>query len=361
MEAALVVTPIESHHSISVYLSSHGIHNLTETAWCSMLVQAKDMIETAKKNGVIVRVAENFFRFPIDRFAQKLKESGYIGSIDRIFCYNDHTGFHNNSRWIRFAGSHPLWVQSLQHTMKTGEFHSKPQRFHQDETFRANFFAFPHQLMVIDQAANIKGFLGRQTRPGYTEWQGEYGTLVSPGMTSTTAPAAYYKDGTVTSRDRVPLVTQSELRYCSPESFAKYGSSPDVISEVVNEYEGHHWVRTYAETPKGVIEHRNPFRSDEPSKHRLKEYGACIMGHIVDFSLAVRGIAESEFDEHDALMSMMMSIGAQESALREGQRIALPLSGDLESEDRIRNRIKEKYGVDPLDVEGMLRISYPKP
>ena len=28
MEAALVVTPIPSHHSISVYLSSHGIHNM---------------------------------------------------------------------------------------------------------------------------------------------------------------------------------------------------------------------------------------------------------------------------------------------------------------------------------------------
>ena len=31
MDAALVVTPVESHHSISVCLASDGIHNLTET------------------------------------------------------------------------------------------------------------------------------------------------------------------------------------------------------------------------------------------------------------------------------------------------------------------------------------------
>lgn len=361
MEAALVVTPIESHHSISVYLSSHKIHNLTETPWCSMLAQAEDMVNTAKRNDVTVRVAENFFRFPIDRFAQVLKENGYLGNIGRIFCYNDHTGYHNNSRWIRFAGTHPLWVQSVQHTMNTGAFYSKPQRFHQDETFRANFFAFPEDFMVIDQAANIKGFLGRQTRPGYTEWHGEYGTLVSQGVTSTTAPATYYKDGSITTADPVPLKTTSELRFCSPQSFEQYKSSPDVISEVVNEYEGHHWIRTYADTPKGIIEYRNPFRSAQPSKHRLKEYGACIMGHIVDFTLAVRGLAESEFDEQDALMSMMMSIGAQESALRDGERIQLPLTGGLESEQIIRKRIQDKYGIDPLDVEGMLGISYPKP
>ena len=31
MEAAIVITPVESHHSISCYLSAHGIHNLVET------------------------------------------------------------------------------------------------------------------------------------------------------------------------------------------------------------------------------------------------------------------------------------------------------------------------------------------
>ena len=72
MEAALVVTPIPSHHSISVYLSRNGIHSMCETTWCSTLAQARQMMQTASDNNVIVRVAENFFRFSIDRFAQTL-------------------------------------------------------------------------------------------------------------------------------------------------------------------------------------------------------------------------------------------------------------------------------------------------
>jgi hypothetical protein len=278
MEAALVVTPIESHHSISVYLSSNGIHNLTETAWCSMLSQARQMIDTARNHSVIVRVAENFFRFPVDRFSQRLKESGYIGEIHRIFSYNDHTGYHNNSRWIRFAEAHPLWVQAVYHTMKTGEFHSTPQRFHTDESFRSHYYGFPDNLLVIDQAANIKGFLGRQTRPGYNEWQGEYGTLVHRGAVSTQAPATYYRDGEVNSPGRIPLRSETELRFCSPESLAQYGSHADHISEVINEYDGHNWIRIYAETSQGLIEYRNPLMTEQPSKHRLNEYSAGIMG-----------------------------------------------------------------------------------
>ena len=97
MEAALVVTPIPSHHSISVYLSRNGIHSMCETTWCSILAQARQMMQTASDNNVIVRVAENFFRFSIDRFAQTLRvrDTRYIlkgfaiPNIRLIFLFTD--------------------------------------------------------------------------------------------------------------------------------------------------------------------------------------------------------------------------------------------------------------------------------
>ena len=85
MEAGLIVVPVPAHHSLSVYLSSHGIHNHCETSWCSMVVQGRQMIEAARANGVVARVGENFFRFAIDRFAQKVREVGCIGRIGRVF------------------------------------------------------------------------------------------------------------------------------------------------------------------------------------------------------------------------------------------------------------------------------------
>ncbi|MCE2473589.1 MAG: hypothetical protein J4G18_17160, partial [Anaerolineae bacterium] len=70
---------------------------------------------------------------------------------------------------------------------------------------------------------------------------------------------------------------------------------------------------------------------------------------------------ESEYTDEDALMAMMMEVATRESALHDGYRLSLPLEGELESEVLLRAAEKERYGVDPLDIEGMLAISYPRP
>ena len=341
MEAALVVTPVPSHHSISMYLSSHGIHNLAETTWCSLVAQARQMIETARTNGVVVRVGENFFRFPIDRIVQLLKKQDFIGDIHRIMCYDDHTGYHNNSRWIAFAGAHPHSVQAIEHTMPTAAFHSTPQRFHDHETYRARFFLFPETLMVVDHASNGKGFLGRHPRPGYTEWQGERGTIVY---------AAHE-----------PWHGQAEIRYCSDQALATGRGVHDCTFPIVQESEEGNWTRTYVDLPSGRVEYVTPFRPVEAAQHFLNWYSAPIMDHIVDFCLAVRGLQPSEFDEQDAMMSLMMDVGARESVLNDGKRIPLPLAGDIEADRVAREYLRHQLGVDPMDVEGMLAISYPKP
>jgi len=355
MEAAIVVTPVESHHSISVFLSSNGIHNLVETTWSSMVCQSKDMISKARENNVLTRVAENFFRFPVDRFSQVVRDCNYLGRIGRIISYADHTGYHNNSRWLAFAKCHPQWVQCIEHSMSHPAFYSAPQRYHTEEKLNARFFGFPGDFLVTDiGSGHVKGHLGRHARPGYTEWHGEIGTLVHY------APKANWGE------------EQTELRRCSESKLAPAqeesgnffgGGYTDEITPVVYEYENEFWTGCYADTPTGRIEYKNPISSAGKVGAVAGRgwYGVPVMGHIIDFVLAIRGLRNSEFTDEDALMSEMMEIGAKESALNEGKRIKLPVAGDLESDAITRETLRKKYGVDPLDVEAMLSISYPRP
>ena len=358
MEGAIVVTPVESHHSLSVYLSSHGIHNMVETQWCSMVSQAREMIRVAKQHHVIVRVAENFIRFAPDRFALAVRQSGWIGRIGRIFSYNDHTGYHNNSRWLAFAGCHPDWVQCLEHVMFPPAFYFTPERRMDKETLTARFFHFPNDFVVLDtNAGNIKGLLGRHPRPGYTEWQGERGTLV-------------YRN--YLRRPDDPATTpQTELRrvpdaHLAPAQEAagqlSGGGMADEIAPVLLDYEGDCWVGCYAETSAGRIAYHPPLRlaGQKWEKVGIQNW-VSVVETVADFVLAVRGLRPSDFTAEDALMSEMMEIGARESALQEGRRIRLPMEGDLESDARERERQRQKFGVDPLDVEAMLSISFPRP
>ena len=185
------------------------------------------MVSQARESNVIGRVAENFLRFPIDRFSQVLRDSGYLGRIGRIFSYADHTGYHNNSRWIASAQSHPLWVQSI----GTAPFHSQPQQYHDKETFRGRYFLFPSNLLVIDSAANVKGFPGRHPRPGYTEWQGERGTLVHRAHLTafTGSTPVFSEDGKIIDRDPPSKRWddyETELHYCSAEKIHHEGDAP---------------------------------------------------------------------------------------------------------------------------------------
>ena len=342
IEAALVVAPIDLHHAVSCYLSEHGIHQLVETSMSSTLLQAQEMVSTAHKHNVILRIAENFFRFPFDRIAKAIADTGFIGPIKRVSCFHDHTGYHNNSRWIKFYDAYPQVAQAIYHEMPTEGHYEAPHRYHTSEMYRAHFFFFPDDRLIIDHAGNIKGLLGRYPRPGYTEMNGSRGTI-----------ARWAK---------AKWQGEAEVRYCSDEALLRDGIA-DEIFPIEHRIEDGCWTAEYVDLPIGRVEYVNPFRPGDASAiHGTRDYyAAAVMSHIVDFALAVRGEAESEYTAEDAVMAMMMEVAVRESAMRNGERMALPLSGELKSETDALAALREKHGVDPLDVEAMLGVAAPRP
>ncbi|UCH24718.1 MAG: Gfo/Idh/MocA family oxidoreductase [Trueperaceae bacterium] len=348
MEAAFVVTPVPSHHSIACYLLSHGVHVNVETSMCSLLAQAQDMVKTAREHRAILRVAENFFRFPFDRMMKLVAQDGFIGPVKRLTCWHDHTGYHNNSRWIHFFESYPTAVQSIEHTMPTVPHNEMVHRHHVSETYRARFFWFPDDnpdgALVIDHAGNIKSMLGRYPRPGYTELAGARGSIMQE------AGLDWHGIG--------------EVRYCTDRSLM-HGAEADLHYPIVHVGDGNDWFSSHVDLPTGRLEYQNPYRIGNPEHigtgHRRDYYRAAVVGHIVDFVDSVRGTKAPEYTDEDAMMAMMMEVAARESTMQEGKRLQLPLEGDLESEEVLRAKERANYGVDPLDIEGMLAISYPRP
>ena len=346
MEAAVVTAPVEVHHAISCYLSENGIHSVTETSMADTLAQAQDMVRVAKKARVVMRVGEQFFRLPFERLAQRVAKTGFLGPIRRIISTFDHTGYHNNSSWVVFYGAHPLTAQAVEHTMPVAPHHSMAHRFHTQETFHAHFYTFPGDRLVADMTSNGKGLLGRYPRPGYTQIEGERGAIVWRAA----------------SRWNCPLHQgEGEVRYCSDYALETNGVA-DTVFPIVQMSESDLIKSMSIHLPVGHIEYINPFYA--PTEHAngaLNFYHAAVAEQVLDFARAVRGEETTpEFSAEDALMAMMMEVACRESILRKGEQIALPLTGDLESERRVHEALKAKNGVDPRDVEGMLARAIPR-
>ena len=345
MEAAIICAPGALHHSISCYLSMNGIHNLVETGMASTLAQAQDMVRTARANNVVMRVADQFFRLPSQRLAQRLERSQFLGSINRVVSTFDHTGFHNNSSWIIFFGTYPTSVQSVEHTMPTTPHWFLPGLCFTEETFHANFFRFPEGRLVCDLTGNVKGLLGRHPRPGYTQFEGQRGTFVWRAA----------------SRWNGPLHQgEGEVRYCSDQALAAGGVS-DTVYPIVYAQENEFMKSVHLNLPSGKIEYVNPFyRPLEEPTEMLDYYHSAVAEEVLEFAQVIRGEAASEYTDEDAVMAQMMDVGARESVLREGARVKLPIEGEIESDARILSAQREKYGVDPMDVEAMMEISVPR-
>ncbi len=341
MEAAFVVSPIPSHHSICCALLSQGIHVNVETSMCNLLLQGQEMVLAARAGSAILRIAENFFRFPFDRMMKLIAEDGLIGDIKRLTCWHDHTGYHNNSRWIRFFEAHPTAAQAISHTMPADGHYQLPHRYHESERYRAHFFWFPDDELVIDHAGNIKSMLGRYPRPGYTELAGARGAIAQQ------AGEGWSGIG--------------EVRYCTDEALKNGGGRHDLTFPIIHLGDGRDWLSSHVDLPGGRIEYVNPYRLGANAYHRRNYYSAAVISHIVDFAKTIRGLRASEYSDEDALMAMMMEVATRESALGEGRRLTLPLEGELESEATLRSELKQHFGVDPLDIEGMLAISHPRP
>ena len=176
--------------------------------------------------------------------------------------------------------------------------------------------------------------------------------LVTPNWRGRAAPSC--------SR-RAPAGRASAKCALAPRKRWRNGGRHDLTYPIVHLGDGRDWLSSHVDLPTGRIEYINPFRLGANAYHRRNYYSAAVISHIVDFAETVRGERESEYTDEDALMAMMMEVATRESALQEGRRLTLPLEGDLESEAAIRAEEKKLYGVDPLDIEGMLQISYPRP
>jgi predicted dehydrogenase len=345
MEAAIVCTPVELFHSISCYLGQHGIHHLVEAGFAASLAQARSMIDSAQANQVVLAVGEQFFRLAYERMAKRLADTSIVGPVNRVISTFSHTGTHNNACWIKFFEAYPTQAQCVEHTMPTAPHRSLAHRYHTEETFHANFFTFPGNRFVADMTSNAKAVLGRFPRPGYTQYEGQRGAIIVRGAGYWNGP--YHQ-------------SEGEVRYCSDLALESNGIA-DVVYPIVFSQENEFLRKLHVDLPSGRVEYVNPFyRPADEAADAIDYYHAATAEVILEFAQAIRGESRMEYTPEDAYMAMMMNVAGRESLLRNGAKVALPLTGEIESEQATHAALRARTGIDPLDVEGMLDYAAPR-
>lgn len=386
MAAALVATPPSSHHAVSCLLSAHGVHHLVETPMCDTLAQAHAMVAQAERHGVVFRVAEQFWRDPIDLLARQLMQAGVIGDVHRITHFQAHLGYHNNSRHQMMAGAAPMAVNAVEQCMPTTHY-INTERHHHDETFRNRSFHFANGLLVTDLAGNIKGALGRYDRPGLMEIDGTHGAIVQeavghwsgraevrivpePRLTdgsggySESHPILYrYRDVDGAIEERALFERVDELTY-----LGVHVELPQGRFEVGNEFSARGvatpgqaafaaTVHDFAE----LIEARAARHDSKDGGGRAKQGARAEGSRGSGFVGLAQSGTPDPFPPATAVMSLTMELAATLSARRNGARVELSDPGILPLDAERQAGLRAQLGFDPLDVEVVADYAFPKP
>lgn len=349
MEAALIVAPGETHHALSVYLSKHGVPHMCETPLAPTLLQARAMVKEAKAQGVLLQVNEQFFRRDLLAFWKNLAEEGVIGAVGRAVCLNGHLGYHTNSIFQCFAGSPVASVNAMAQAMPVQRYFDVARRWNELEEFEMRFVSFENGFVAMDSAANVKGALGRCPRPGYLEIDGARGAFVE-------TPVGPW-----------PWESRAEVRIVPDGNFETGGHAVSYPILAVIEKDGVESTtdripykgpvkRLAVRLPDGERSYENP----TATRGLLNNYLSSTALACLEFATTLRTGAPLSYPAAAAFESSAIDAAAALSLEREGARVRLPLEEGPAHDREVLDALRSKLGIDPMDVEAMLDVAFPK-
>ncbi len=287
-DVCLIATQAESHHVIAQVLAERNVHILTETPIALTVPCADRMIQSARKNGVLLEVSENVRRWPHERLKRVIADSGILGEIKEFYLSYTSGSYHGISGIRNILASEAISV--------IGEF---PE----DEQIRERGF--------IEWSGGIKGVYEYNKNKGnYWEIIGTKGALKGGELLlnegdkrlKIITETVDFKDSKTVSRSYV--ATDPPIIWDNPiKDYALQGADEVAVANA--------WISLY----NGIV-------NDKPL-----DYGGENGKKDVELLMAIRG-----------------------SATENGRKISLPLMTATEHEKMLHSEFKNIYGIDIMEL-----------
>lgn len=282
-DVCLITTQAESHHAIGCVLAERKINIITETPIALTVPCANLMIESAKKNNVLLEVSENVRRWPHERLKRLIVERGIIGKVKEFYLSYTSGSYHGISGIRAILGSEAVSV--------TGEFPD-------DENVR--------ERGIIEWSDGITG------KYEYNKSKGNYWEIIGT-------------EGAI--RGSVLNLNNGDKKL-------------NIVTEVSGEGDRKTVKRSYVETEPQIV-WESPYQNyplpgvDEVAVAEVwcSLYNGVVNGKKLDYG--------GENGKKD----VELLIAIRESATKDGEKVFLPLKGVTKIEKLIHSEFQKVYGV----------------
>lgn len=327
IDVADVVVPVDAHHAVALYLMEHGIHVIVETPIAPTLALADMMIAGAKRSGVKLEVAENYYRAPSERFKAKVIDAGLIGDVSRIYRIFYEGSYHGMNVLRTHARGNPKAVMGVGHTTPVEPITDRMNRHHKQEHWTMGVIDFDNGVMAIQMYSNVvhARSLGRG-QVGISQIDGTKGSIVG---------------------ERVYVVP--------PEEMHTGARAAGIDPERVTREQGGVKVLEALRLPGTDVVWENPL-----ARYPLTEGQVAVADELLSIARAVLDDVEPEYGAAEGRLDQEMNIGMVESGRVERCTIHFPLTAPTSYEEEIHDSFKKNYGFPADDVDGLLDVFFPR-
>jgi len=327
LDAAVIVTPPESHHLVAKPVAECGVHMLIETPLALTRAMMDVIGEAAEKAGVQVEVGENYGRRPAERLNRQAIESGLIGTTVHASVFNapaNHdTCYHTVSLLRLYVGADVAEVEATAQRQELGAGASSPS-----ETWTDAVLRFANGVTASVGYVSTWTSPLRWGRPRIASVEGTEGYLVTA-------------EGAPTRLHRI-----------------ENGLAKDYAIEVETRRDGDRDVAvrfTYPTQP--AVEVANPFadRIRTDADPTSVADGLARAAELVSLHRAVTTGAAPECGIATARRSQEIGIAIAESALV-GRALSATLGAETAWEREQHEALRRRWGADPLkDMDRLVR------
>ncbi len=325
LDFVVIATPPDLHHVGVAAAAQHRMNVLVETALGLTRGMMDVLAETAERAGIVVEVAENYGRRPIELLNRRAVEAGAIGDLVHLSAFNgpanNESAYHIISLFRAYAGgADVLDVEAIQRTTRLDPSFPAPNQA-QGETWMDAALTFENGVVATINYVTTWTSPHRGGRPRIFTLDGTAGHIVSEeaGGTNRLHQVQDGKPRDLAMTVEPQLIGGHEV----PVRFA-YGLEPRLIE--TNRYAD--WIRTDSSpgTPCDGLGRATELLS-------LKQ--AITAGKRVGRTIA------------DGRRSQEVGIAIIEAA-RTRERIPATLGLETPWERTQHEAFRRRYGVDPL-------------
>jgi predicted dehydrogenase len=312
-----VIIHPDGHRAAVEVAARHGVHVVSETPIAPTLPLADAMIAAAGGHGITLEVAENVWRWPNERLKREIVRAGLIGEVTQVHLWYQSGSYHGINAARTLIGSAPVRAR--------GFVRETPVPAHRDREGR-RLTSGPYELGLVEFAGGaicVYQFPLHHHRGNYWDAIGSAGAIVG---------------------NELVLVRDGERRvFPFRQEIADSSGTPSLA-------------RVYVETDPPVV-------WENPLRHLPVGAGADDIARADIFHGMLRAIREGAapaYGAANARADQEVLLAIRESALRDGDWVALPLTEITETERRLHDDYARRYGHDPLGPpEAAIRSFYP--